>query len=191
MTAPRRHDFAADRAQLGWMHPVRHLTVLAGAALLLGSGAAAAQTGDTPVSTAGSRAGGVPVEPAPDAAPGKVRETPAPPPIQPSRRYDDMEAAADSGRHAPLLGDYHGEVGAVVGTNGTRGAYGRIVSHPTDNTAIDLRFSTMHQNGYYPYAAYGGGPFSGGPYGFGGYDRRDRYRPDLEALAPDPLFPPD
>lgn len=146
------------------------------AACLLTLGGAARAQSDGPVATAGG-GGGAPT--ATDLGPSPVRETPAAPMVQPSRNISDLEVAADHGRRAPLLGEYHGQVGAVVGTNGLRGAYGRIVAHPTDNASVDLRFSTIRQNGY-------------GGFGYGGfgYDRRDRYRPDLQSLSPDPLLPP-
>lgn len=167
------HVFAAVGGQPSGMRRLsRHLTVLAGAALLFGADAAAAQTSDAPVSTAGSRAGGAPVE----AGQAAVRETPAPPPVQPVRDISDLETAADHGRRAPLLGEYHGEVGGVVGTNGLRGAYGRIVARPNDHVAVDFRFSTLHQNGY---------PYDGYVYGPGA-----RYRPDASLTGPDSLIPP-
>jgi hypothetical protein len=177
------HVFAAMRAQPATMRrSLRPLTVLAGAALLLCVGVASAQTSDAPVSTAGSRAGGAPV----DAGPATVGQTPSPPPVQPARDISDFETAADHGRRAPLLGEYHGEVGAMVGTNGLRGAYGRIIAHPNDHMAIDLRFSTIHQNGGI-YGGYGG-------YGYGSVsDPGARYRTHTrtDLMSDDPMAPPE
>lgn len=165
------HDFAAERAQLRRMRLCSpQLLVLAGAVFTLCAGPALAQS-EAPVTTAGSTAGGVPT--ATETAPTTVRQTPAPAQIQPMPDFRELEAAAEQGRRAPLLGDYHGEVSAVVGTNGLRGAAGRIVAHPTDNMTLDLRFSTIHQNG---------GLYDGYVYGPGA-----RYRSRVDLLAPDPM----
>jgi hypothetical protein len=142
------HDFAAEHAQLGLRRRRIALAVpLSVAALLLGAGLACAQASDAPISTAGSNAGAAPTttDPGPSPAQALPRPSDEKQRVQPDIR--DLEAAAESGRHAPLLGEYHGEVGAMVGTNGLRGAYGRIVAHPNDKTTVDLRFSTLHENG--------------------------------------------
>jgi hypothetical protein len=156
------HDFAAERAQRGRMR----LTLPAAAlscALLAAHSAAAQEAPDGPVASAGSKAGGAPTDP----GPVEVRRTPTAPPAQPDLR--GFEAAADAGRRAPLLGEYHGEVGAVVGTNGLRGAYGHVNARPSDNVTLDLRFSTLHANGLvYGAPVYGPGlyadPLYGPPY---------------------------
>lgn len=163
------HDFAFDQAQLGGMRSRSPLTLLASiGALALTSGLAHAQaSGDAPVTTANSNAGATPN--ATDPGPPVPYSLPHPQatPDQTAQNIRDFEAAADSGRRAPLLGEFHGEVGATVGTNGLRGAYGHIVAHPTDNSTVDLRFSSMHENGL-PYYGYGYSP--GWRYRQGGMD---------------------
>jgi hypothetical protein len=124
-----------------------------------------------------------------DAAPAQVVQTPSPPlaGAQPPLT-DDLMAAADAGRHAPLLGEYHGEVGAVVGTGGLRGAYGHINAHPNDHMTLDLRFSTLHAHGY-PY----GGIYGPGVYADPLYDRSYRHGADgwtTELLGPGQDAPP-
>jgi hypothetical protein len=173
------HDFAAERAQ---PDPMR-LTLLASAvtcALLAASAAYAQSAPDGPVATAGSTAGGVPTE----TGPAEVRQTPSSPAPQ-SLNLGDFETAAEQGRRAPLLGEYHGEVGAVVGTNGLRGAYGHINAHPSDNVTLDLRFSTLHGNGLlYGPPVYGPGLYAPGPYG-----PEPRVRLDRDPLSPDAMDP--
>jgi hypothetical protein len=175
------HVFAAEHRQLvGMRLSSPKLLVLAGAGLLLCAGSALAQTSEA-VTTAGSSAGGVPT--AADEAPSTVHQTPRPAEVQPLPDFRDLEAAADAGRKAPLLGEFHGEVGGVVGTGGLRGAYGHVTTHPSDNSTVDLRFSTIHQNGgFYGYGGYGG---AYGPY-YDAYGPASRYH-----RAMDPMFGPD
>lgn len=165
-------------------------TVLA-CALLLAGAATAQEAPDGPVPTAGSKAGGAPT----DTAPATVVQTPAAPRPQSQQPLSsDLMAAADAGRHAPLLGEYHGEVGAVVGTGGLRGAYGHINAHPNEHVTLDLRFSTLHARGY-PYGdVYGPGFYGPGVYADPLYDRSNRpVAPDgwsTEELGPDQDAPP-
>ena len=134
-------------------------------ALLMAGTVSAQEASDGPVPTAGSKAGGAPTE----GSAAEIDRTPAAPRPQPQPLTDDLMAAADAGRRAPLLGEYHGSVGAVVGTGGLRGAYGHINAHPNDNLTIDLRFSTLHAKGY-PYGGlYGPGLYGPGAYGPGAY----------------------
>lgn len=130
------------------------LTTSVLACSLLVAGAAWAQeTSDGPLATAGSKAGGAPSE----AAPAQVVQTPSAAKAQPQPSNDDLMAAAETGRRAPLLGEYHGSVGAVVGTGGLRGAYGHINAQPNEHVTVDLRFSTLHGQGYAYPGAYGPG----------------------------------
>lgn len=175
------HVFAVEHRQpIGMRLSSPKLLVLAGAGLLLCAGQALAQTSEA-VTTAGSSAGGVPT--AADEPAATVRQTPPPAQPQPLPDFRDLEAAAEAGHKAPLLGEFHGEVSGVVGTGGLRGAYGHIQAHPSDNSTVDLRFSTIRQNG--------------GIYGFGGYG--GAYGPYYDAYGPaaryhramDPLFSAD
>lgn len=191
-------DFAAEGAERGHMRLTLLSSALACAALVAGA-ASAQDAPDGPVPTAGSKAGGAPTE----AAPAQVVQTPPAARPQQQPLASDLMAASDAGRRAPLLGEYHGEVGAVVGTGGLRGAYGHINAHPNDNMTIDLRFSTLHAKGY-PYGgAYGPGFYGPGAYGpgvYGGYGP-GAYGPPLgsrpgpdgwttETLEPDEAAPP-
>jgi hypothetical protein len=190
-----RHDFASGWAE---RHLMRlFLTSSALALGLLAAGASLAQEApDGPLPTAGSTAGGAPTA----AEPGRIVSTPAPARTQPPPLTDDLMAAADAGRRAPLLGEYHGSVGAMVGSGGLRGAYGHIVAHPSDHVAVDLRFSTLHAHGY-PYGgyAYGAYPYGSG-YGLGlglslgpNASRDERPYPGgwtTEVLAPEDDPPP-
>jgi hypothetical protein len=170
-----------------------------GCALLVASAASAQEAPDGPVPTAGSKAGGAPTE---EASAQVVRTPPASRPQQ-QPLASDLMAASDAGRRAPLLGEYHGEVGAVVGTGGLRGAYGHINAHPNDNMTIDLRFSTLHgrgaYGGYYGPGFYGPGLYGPSPYGPSVYGPGpygppgSRPGPDgwsTETLEPDEAAPP-
>lgn len=121
--------------------------------LLAAGGASAEEPSDAPLATAGSKAGGAPTE----AGPAQVVQTPPAAKAQPLATNDDLMAAAETGRRAPLLGEYHGSVGAVVGTGGLRGAYGHINAQPNEHVTVDLRFSTLHGQGYAYPGAYGPG----------------------------------
>jgi hypothetical protein len=157
--------------------------------LAAGGAACAQQPADGPVATANSKSGGAPT----DAAPAQIVQTPPAGPAGPQPLASDLMAAAEAGRRAPLLGDYHGSVGAVVGTGGLRGAYGHINAHPSDDVTVDLRFSALHARGY-PYGGYYGpgfyepGLYGPGFYGPGGYaGPPPGYRPGLDGWTTEVL----
>jgi hypothetical protein len=123
---------------------VNRLALLGAAIAALSPALAEAQTEDTAVATA-SGAAALPAPP-----PAAVARIPRERPISPLRDRFDPE---DRGPH--------GQVGATVGTNGVRGAYGHIESRPAPNVSISVSGAYGQNMGYA--GPYGPDPMLGRP----------------------------